>query len=253
MARPSFYWSLASTLALAAGLAVQPAIRPAIAAPERPPVLSDTEHGAWHAVGRLNVRGFSTAQMCTAVLVAPDLVLTAAHCLWMGGRGLASPPEIQFLAGWHRGEVVARRAAAAFHIHPGFVTTEPGSAARIAADVALVSLADPILPDEIAPVPLAPAGTALPPLALVGYRGDRPHALSGRWDCRLMGRRAAILATDCPVTGGASGSPVLTRRDGDFLVAGIAVAGGGSAAPTLAAQPSDDMRRLVLDSLAAWR
>ena len=65
----------------------------------------------WLAVGRLDIdgRGF-----CTGALIAPDLVLTAAHCLY------DKPPanrfdhaRIEFLAGWRNGRAGAYRGSAA--------------------------------------------------------------------------------------------------------------------------------------------
>ncbi len=38
----------------------------------------------WEAVGRLNIGGNS---FCTGALIAPDIVLTAAHCLYNSDTG----------------------------------------------------------------------------------------------------------------------------------------------------------------------
>mgnify|MGYP000167946767 CR=1 FL=1 len=45
------------------------------------PALPLEDHPAWQAVGRLNTKGYNRRGMCSGALVAPDLVLTAAHCL----------------------------------------------------------------------------------------------------------------------------------------------------------------------------
>ena len=51
----------------------------------------------WDAVGRLNISGRS---MCTGALIAPDLVLTAAHCLYDVHTGRAvDPRKIEFASG----------------------------------------------------------------------------------------------------------------------------------------------------------
>ena len=49
----------------------------------------------WEAVGRLELAGKA---FCTGALIAPDLVLTAAHCLYDPTTGAEIPVEdIQFL------------------------------------------------------------------------------------------------------------------------------------------------------------
>ncbi|WP_367153196.1 serine protease, partial [Leisingera sp. F5] len=51
----------------------------------------------WEAVGRLNIGGRA---MCTASLIAPDMVLTAAHCMYDIRNGRAvNPRSLKFEAG----------------------------------------------------------------------------------------------------------------------------------------------------------
>jgi protease YdgD len=61
----------------------------------------------WEAVGKLMLgdRGF-----CTGALIAPNLVLTAAHCLYDKETGARmNPTDIKFLAGWRNGRAAAYR------------------------------------------------------------------------------------------------------------------------------------------------
>jgi len=60
----------------------------------------------WEGVGILHVGGQST---CTGAMIAPDMILTAAHCLYDPDGNLVMPRQIEFRAGWRDGKSVARR------------------------------------------------------------------------------------------------------------------------------------------------
>ena len=65
------------------------------------------EARGWEAVGRLDIDGKG---FCTGALIAPDLVLTAAHCMFDRDTGLAvDPSRLQFLAGLRNGRALAYR------------------------------------------------------------------------------------------------------------------------------------------------
>lgn len=71
----------------------------------------------WEAVGRLelNEQGF-----CTGTLIAPELVLTAAHCVYDRSNALRPAAQITFRAGLRDGEAIAERQALQIAAHPGF-------------------------------------------------------------------------------------------------------------------------------------
>jgi protease YdgD len=165
------------------------------------------------AVGRLNIAGFDWRQHCTATLITRRAVLTAAHCVYVDSRQRwAKPGEVNFLAGYDRGEYAAHLRGAeilrADDFRPG-----PGlSLADAAMDWAIVVTRTPA-PAELTPLEVQ-AEPAHRPLVAAGYLRGRAHTLSKRPECRVReltpaGRR--LIAHDCPLGPGASGGPLVAR------------------------------------------
>lgn len=189
------------------------------AAAQELPALPPGDHAQWQAVGRVNTKGYNRRGMCSGALVAPDLVLTAAHCI-AGPEGSPVRAEsLHFVAGWFGGDYAAESAVASYEVHPRAYARMQ---LDIEHDLALLRLASPM---EIAPLELAEG--AAPPFALVGYHDHRPHRLSARFDCP-GGRLHALLRLGCPVRPGNSGGPVLVREAGAWRIAAVvsAFAGG---------------------------
>ena len=101
----------------------------------------------WLAVGRLNVSGQG---YCTATLIAPDMVMTAGHCVVDRRTGRpVEPGRVHFLAGFRAGTYAAHGIGRAVAIVPGF----DRAAADVARDLALVRLVAPMAP-RVQPIPV---------------------------------------------------------------------------------------------------
>lgn len=162
----------------------------------------------WEAVGRLEI---GRDAYCTGVLIATDLVLTAAHCLLAGGTGYVPPSDIRFRAGLSDGVALADSGVARMVVDPGYDPRSSDAAGRILHDVGLVQLDTPVPLSTAAPFATATLADRDRDLSVVSYGRGRDEAPS--WDdrCKVVGRRGALIAFDCDVTFGSSGAPVFHR------------------------------------------
>lgn len=176
-----------------------------------------TNDPRFNAVGRLNLSGTG---FCTATLIAPSVIATAAHCTYYKRTGKPIPADrIHFAAGWRQGKPVVHRLAKHVRRHPGYSGKGP-----MAADIALIVLEQPIPANVLTPIPMDRSVGRLRmvvPLTLVSYARDRPHLPTVESGCVVRAEQARLLLTDCDSNFGGSGAPVLREVDGKLAVLGV--------------------------------
>jgi protease YdgD len=197
----------------------------------------------WRAVARLQVPGIAR---CTAVVVAPLLAVTAAHCLWSARlRGWVPAGSVHLLPGYDRGAYTDHILAISYRVAPGYDPADTGGSRG--ADLAVVTLSRPagsVL--ALADAPPAP-GT---PAVLGGFNQDRIEVIEADLRCAITGTALdgggrTLLLHDCTATRGTSGGPLMVRGPaGELVLAGVQVAArlgqvGGAAVPVAA------LRRLL--------
>jgi len=165
----------------------------------------------FEAVGRLDFRdGF-----CSAALIAPDLVLTAAHCLIDTATGeRRDPRQATFRAGIRDGEAIAESAGARAVAHPDFDPQDSDFLRRLTSDIALLELAEPIPAGVAAPFAVDASPGAGAPVSVVSYARDRDAAPSWQRRCSVLQQALGAMEMTCESNFGASGAPVFDMSSG---------------------------------------
>jgi protease YdgD len=196
-------------------------------------VVVDDQGPPWDAVGQVNVGGYRMAGRCTGTLVAPDIVLTAAHCVMDPWNKKPFPlHDIHFLA-TRASKNKGHSTAKCLHFPKGydFATVETGERnvplRAFANDAVAIVLNEKL---AVAPAALADGVVAGPELQLVhaAYPADRRYVLSAHFNCHLLQSdvELPLWLNDCDTHPASSGGPLFTTGDGAPKLAAIMVGGG---------------------------
>ena len=205
-------------------------------------MLGAHEQRHWQAVGRLNFGdGF-----CTGSLVAADLVVTAAHCVYASRTGaLRRAGTIHFVAGYRLRKFADHQKAASVTVHPAYTYTQTMRANEIATDLALVKLIGEI--GKAQPLPLAPGVVKGDEVLILSYGRDRPEIPSIQSPCYVESQHAGVAVLDCDVTYGVSGAPVMRMINGvPHIVAVVSAMGKVNGEPRAFAVTLDHSLGAVL-------
>lgn len=184
----------------------------------------DSTEAPWPSIGRVNVAGYRSTSMCTGTLITPNVVLTAAHCLY-NKRSLRPFPvdDVLFLAGVRRDEYAARLEVKCALPAEGYEAQRQPKLGDVHEDVGILILKEA---SALPPVPvlrLEEAGvlTKKTRFRSAGYRRSRRFLPTVVPSCRVMDTVAESWVTDCPSESGASGGPLLVETPDGLRVAGV--------------------------------
>ncbi len=182
-------------------------------------LMSADEAKAWQAVGRVNLPndGF-----CTGALIAPNLVLTAAHCVFDPyTEERLDPSDVSFAAGWRQGRASAHRKARRIVVHGGYVHNGTAEFENVGNDIALVELDHSIRNTAVAPFGRSARPVIGAQVQVVSYAQDRSEMPSIEEPCEILGKSMAVFVLSCSASFGASGAPIFVIENGEPKIASV--------------------------------
>lgn len=185
------------------------------------PLATADEGRGFEAVGRIEI---GTSGFCTGTLIADDLVLTAAHCLFDPDSSMQRDlGSIEFRAGWRDGRAEAYRGVSRAILHPDYAhqPRDMGGASRVVHDIAILVLDRPIRTSSIQPLATGTKPRKGDEVGVVSYAVNREERPSLERVCSVLARPAHMLIISCTVDFGASGAPILSFEGGEPRVVSV--------------------------------
>ncbi len=161
---------------------------------------------------------------CSAVLVAPDLVATAGHCV--AGKTLAAEggaDRIRFHTGGYPGHPSLARTATRILRHPLDLTARATGGRILTADLALLELDTPVPPGIALPLAWGEPAQVGERLLVASYPGGRGERARERL-CEVTEADGSLARLACRVVPGESGAPVVRLTPEGPEIAAMVVA-----------------------------
>ena len=172
------------------------------------------------AVGRLKLDGGQG--VCTASLIAPDIILTAAHCLYNEQTGTQyATKDFEFQAGWRNGRAEAFRKVKSILAHPKYHFKSPNTIEKVSYDIAVIMLDQPIHSQNVKPFVVTSPPHRGAGVLVVSYSSGRKDVPFSQSFCRMKAEQNKVLLLTCDVDYGASGAPVFVISEGKAKIVSL--------------------------------